>query len=412
MAGASNGSFHIFPGDLTIVLVGSTGSGKSATGNSILGKKNAFKSVAAFGRVTSTTERKATVLEDGKRVLNVIDTPGLFDGTSNREDIEKEIVRSIQMSIDGLHAVLLVVSLKVRFSEEQVETVETLKHLFGDRILDYMIVTFTGGDQLEEDDTLDEFLGRSCPPALQDLLEDCGNRKIVFNNRAKDEETKAQQRQQLLHLIANILVKNGGKPYTHEIYEQFKKETAQRVLTSSKEKINTPSEDKELEQRLEKMVKEKMSEYEATIKKYKDEVEKLQKENYKCNAELQSCKHEQGQHCSNCKPAKEHPCTCCPPVTPCKPPEKPVTPCVPCQPQPEPVTPCVPCQPPPKPVTPCVPCQPPPKPVTPCKPPGKPVTECVPCQPRPQVVVQCVQPQRPQACRVVRITTCRRCVVM
>ncbi|CAI9115072.1 OLC1v1015907C1 [Oldenlandia corymbosa var. corymbosa] len=277
MAGASNGSFNIFPGDLTIVLVGSTGSGKSATGNSILGKKNAFKSVAGFGRVTSTTERKATVLEDG-----------LFDGTSNREDIEKEIVRSIQMSKDGLHAVLLVLSLKGRFSEEQVETVETLKHLFGDRILDYMIVTFTGGDQLEEDDTLDEFLGRSCPPALQDLLEDCGNRKIVFNNRAKDEETKAQQRQQLLDLIANILVKNGGKPYTHEIYEQFKKETAKRVLTSSKEKINTPSEDKELEQRLEKMVKEKMSECEATIKKYKEELEKLQKENYKCNTELQS----------------------------------------------------------------------------------------------------------------------------
>ncbi|KAI3684576.1 hypothetical protein L6452_33800 [Arctium lappa] len=180
-----------------------------------------FQSKRSFCGVTSICELKSSVLEDG-RMLNVIDTPGLFGSSVGPETI-REIVSCIKLAMDGIHAVLVVFSICNRVFEEEKTAISRLQMLFGEQICDYMIVVFTGGDDIEEDDETFEDSLCDCPEALKEILCMCGNRFVVFDNRTKDETKKANQVQRLLSLVNMVLEKNGGEPYTNEIFTDLKK---------------------------------------------------------------------------------------------------------------------------------------------------------------------------------------------
>lgn len=93
---------------------------------------------------------------------------GLFELSDKSELIGKEIVKCIDLAKNGIHAIIVVLSVRSRFSVEEEKALRSLRTLFGSKIVDYMVVVFTGGDDLEDnDETLDDYLGRECPKSLK-----------------------------------------------------------------------------------------------------------------------------------------------------------------------------------------------------------------------------------------------------
>ncbi|XP_071325306.1 GTPase IMAP family member 8 isoform X2 [Trachinotus anak] len=168
--------------EMRVVLVGGRRTGKSSCGNTILSR-------GCFATDTQTTSCAENQSKISGKMVTVLDTPGCFSVTSDL------------LMAPSSCAILLVVNMSSSFKDTHRKDLEKQLEASGGQMWSRAMVLFSYGDWLG--DTMIEQHIESEGEPLQRLVEKCGNRYHVLDNKHWGDGAQAKE---LIELMEEMLV--------------------------------------------------------------------------------------------------------------------------------------------------------------------------------------------------------------
>ncbi|CAL1535857.1 unnamed protein product [Lymnaea stagnalis] len=195
---------------ITLMMIGLTGVGKSATVNQILGEKKCIEGDSGES-VTSACQVERVKYKD--RDVTLVDTPGVMDTAVDGDEALTKTYEEMREALDkcqetGWKALCLVIKFGERFTEEIKKGLYILKLVFGEDFLEMnCVVIVTHGDLFDK-----KYKGKKsfldwCREEggdLGELFRSCSYRCVLFRNETTSAHEKEIQMNELITQV-NLL---------------------------------------------------------------------------------------------------------------------------------------------------------------------------------------------------------------